>query len=103
MINKKKIILVLIITLMLNIIGCKKGQDLFNKSTKYNNSDRFKIVSVQKIDDDEINGINIFILVDKETKIMYMQTEKFYDGYSTALQVMVDTDGKPLIYNDVLN
>lgn len=85
---KKKIILILILALMLSITGCGKGQgssedssvDLSNTSKesdpstyKYDSNDsRFKIVSVEEIDDGTTNGENISILVDKETKIMYI-------------------------------
>ncbi|MDT8718308.1 hypothetical protein IAI10_16695 [Clostridium sp. 19966] len=60
------------------------------------------MVSVENIDDGTANGENISILVDKETKIMYMQIEKYQAGYGLGLQVMVDKDGKPLIYNSDL-
>ena len=36
------------------------------------------------------------ILVDKETKVMYLWVKK---GYGAGLTVMLDVDGKPLIYD----
>lgn len=71
-------------------------------SYQYSTNSRFKVVSVETIDDGTTNGENISILVDKETKIMYMQTQKFQSGYGLGLEVMVDKDGKPVIYNSDL-
>jgi len=115
---KKNMIGILLITLMISFTGCGKVQELSNQietrsdssiygevsTYKYNSANsRFEIVSVEQIDDGSKFGENISILVDKETKIMYAQTEKHDMGYGLALQVMVDKDGKPLIYNGSLN
>lgn len=48
------------------------------------------------IDDFSIGGYGAFILVHKETRVMYMT---YYQGGTT---VMLDEDGKPLIYEGEL-
>lgn len=78
------------------LIGCGA-----NASEKLDNrlDNRFDLISSEKIKDGTNNGITLRVLVDKETKVMYLLTEKFQSGYGVGLQVMVDKDGKPLIYN----
>lgn len=89
--KKMTIIFIACLTLIL-LIGCGA-----NASEKLDN--RFDLISSEKIKDGTNNGITLRVLVDKETKVMYLLTEKFQSGYGVGLQVMVDKDGKPLIYN----
>jgi hypothetical protein len=110
----KKILITILISLSVNtLIGCSAKNTTpqntevtqTNSATyKYNPKDsRFKIVSVEQIDDGTTGGITISTLVDRETKVMYMQTEKYKGGYGIGLQVLVDKDGKSLIYNGKLD
>lgn len=64
---------------------------------------RFKVVSKQTIDDGTNNRLTIKVLVDKDTRVMYMQTEMFQAGYGIGLQVMCDANGKPLLYKESLD
>jgi hypothetical protein len=107
---KKKIgIFVCICLLPFIFTGCNKGemqQAVVNLPKKensesylYSPNSRFKIVLEENINDGMGKGIWISILVDKETKVMYMLTEKVQGGYGMGLQIMVDESGKPLIYN----
>jgi len=72
-------------------------------SYEYPANSRFKIISKETIDDGTLNGLEISILVDKETRVMYMYTVKYQSGYGTALEILVDKDGKPLLYEGDLN
>lgn len=42
------------------------------------------------------NGVHVYIYVDTETRVMYMV------GYESGITVMVDTEGKPLIWEGEL-
>lgn len=58
--------------------------------------DRFMAV---RTDDDSLMAYT-YIYVDKETGVMYLFVK---DGYGGGLTVMVDEDGKPLIWEGVTN
>jgi hypothetical protein len=96
----------LMVLVVISLVGCGSGNefkvDQYDvDSYKYSSNGtkaRFKIVSYQKINDGTNNGIKFLTFVDTQTKVMYVQTEKFQSGYGLAMQVMVDTNGKPLIY-----
>lgn len=97
--RSKKIIYIFIIsTLAIILSGCtiKKNEP---STYKYTDDNRFTIVKTEKIDDGTTNGLTIKIIVDKETKVMYMQTEKYSGAFAVGLEIMLDKEGKPLIYN----
>lgn len=119
--KNSKAILLLIILLISILTGCtaelyekdeidaalyEKNEidtDQYDPNTyKYSNDSRFKVVSIENIEDGTINGLTIIVLVDKKTKVMYMQTEKFQSGYGITLQVLLDAEGKPLLYDENL-
>lgn len=99
---KKKIfclLLILILPICLMFSGCSKNPKSDNYFTEKNN----RFVFVKNYTD---NGkVNFKILVDKETRVMYLyyiyEKSMKYD-YKTGLTVMVDSDGKPLIYEGEL-
>lgn len=93
------IILIVIMTSLL-CVGCSKLSVKYNdiNTYEYTKDNRFEISSQEEIDDGTTNGLTIRVLVDKETGVMYLYTEKFKSGYGTSLTVLVDKDGKPLIY-----
>ena len=47
-------------------------------------------MKTENIKDSTINGLTITILVYKETKAMYMMTEKYSQSYGVGLEVLVD-------------
>ncbi|CAB1249652.1 DUF6440 family protein [Clostridium sp. MT-14] len=101
--NKKIIDVILMCLVIVMLAGCDSSTNQYKPSTyKYDSNSKFKIVSVEEINDGSINGMTISTLVDKSTRVMYLQTEKYSDGYAIGLQVLVDKDGKPLIYDDNL-
>lgn len=70
-------------------------------------SNRFMIVSEDVIKSEYFsdglnNDLRIFVLVDKHTRVMYMLTAKYKRGFGMALEVMVDSAGKPLIYQGAI-
>ena len=112
-INKK---FLLIITVCLGLLaGCQSvptegangEQNNVSKKTEfaditsyeYDSNSKFKVVHCEEIDDGTVNGTRISILVHKDTKVMYMQTIKFQAGYGLSSEVMLDPDGKPLLYD----
>lgn len=86
---KKKILIILfalIIPICLLFAGC--SSKIENKQTEEH--------LMVCIDDFTIGGYGAFILVHKETRVMYMA---YYQGGTT---VMLDKDGRPLIYEGEL-
>lgn len=80
--KKLKLILVIVFVLIIpfGLVGCKNNvkeikEDRFIVVEKYNNTNTF------------------YILVDKETKVCYLQSI-YYEG----LTVLVDENGKPILY-----
>lgn len=60
----------------------------------------FTPVGVQHISDGTIGGLDIRYFVDKNTGVLYALTEKYRWGYGLSFTVVVDTDGKPVIYEE---
>ena len=79
---KKILCLVIAIMLMLTCVGCS------NENNNTITDDRFVVV-----EDGWADGNRAFIMVDKETKVMYLT---FSCG--GGITVMLDTDGKPLLW-----
>lgn len=64
---------------------------------------RFVVVSYEHIDVGSINGLNISTLVDRETRVMYILAEKYQSGYGLSMEVLVDANGRPILYEGELN
>ena len=85
----KKKLFCLFLILMLPILllsGCDKKSE--------NSTSELVSISYENID----NGFTI-IFVHKKTKVMYLYVKK---GYGAGLTVMLDSDGKPLLYKGEL-
>ena len=82
----KKVVAIIVMVIMccMLLIGCSS-----NHATITADSGRFL-----RIDDDKF-GAFCQIIVDKETRVMYLFRKH---GYGGGLTVMVDADGKPLTY-----
>lgn len=78
--NMKKLAIMLVLAISLS--GCSGT----NSNTEYENNGRFR-----KVYSDFTNSI----YVDSETNVMYFW---HHGGYSGGLTVMVDENGKPLIW-----
>ena len=81
---KKILCLVIAIILMLTFVGCN------NNGNETIVDDRFEIV-----EDGWTNSNRAFIMVDKETKVMYLM----FNG-GGGITVMLDADGKPLLWEE---
>lgn len=97
----------LLVVLMLINVGCvtvvnEESNSRNERSISEKETERFVLISKQKIDDNSINGITINLLVDKETKVMYVFTTKYQHGYGAGMEVLVDENGKPVIYEGEL-
>lgn len=97
---KKKILIILlalIIPICLLFVGCG------TKSENYqdNSSERFVIIEKVQDEFEGVDGItiDIYIVVDKETRIMYFYCSGFE---SFEFETMLDKDGKPLLYEGEL-
>ena len=78
----KKTIVILAIIIILLLTGCD------THSTEWDQQETARLYVT-----DHSNSYRIY--VDKETKVMYLRTKQ---GYGEALCVMVDADGKPLLW-----
>lgn len=90
----------LFLILVFFVAGCSDVEHGNVNTYKYPHQNRFEIVMHENIDDGTTNGMTIMVLVDKETGVMYMYTKKFKAGYGCALEVLVDENGKPLLYGE---
>lgn len=64
------------------------------RDNTFQDSGRFKL-----LDEINKNSDGYFILVDKETRVMYLFAKY---GYGAGLTVMVDEEGKPMLYEGEL-
>ena len=92
----KKIIISLILVLVFPILilcGCGTKSDNYNE----NISERFVIIEkVQNnFRDGYENVCDVFIAVDKETKIMYI----LFCGGGFGIETLLNADGTPIIYD----
>ena len=89
-----KKLIALFITFCLCLMLCACGQTVEDDNEHLGNS-RFEQVYFEEYIYDNVNDINTVILVDKETGVMYLYVN---DSQRGGLTVMVDEDGKPLIW-----
>ena len=83
---RKILCLIFIIMLMLTCVGCS------NEDNEIITDNRF--VHIEQGWDDNNNSVHI--VVDTETKVMYMVRPQ------VGITVMLDSDGKPLLYEEGL-
>ena len=97
----KKKILIILLALIIPICLLFAGCGTKHKNYQDNSSDRFIILEKVQDEFEDIDGItiDIYIVVDKETRIMYF----YYSGFeSIGFETMLDKDGKPLLYEGEL-
>lgn len=93
---KKKLfclLLILLLPVCVLFTGCSTRSNDYQE----NISERFVIVEKVQTDFREIDSfvVDIFIIVDKETKIMYL----VFSGYEKlGIEIMLDVDGMPMIW-----
>lgn len=95
---KKLLILLLVLIMPIGLLcGCGTKADNYQE----NLSTRFVIVEkVQESFRDTRDSIyDICIVVDKETKIMYLA---FFGRYKVSVETMLNTDGTPMIWQGEL-
>lgn len=90
-------IVLVIITMLLCMLlfsSCENNSN--NENNEYSKVDRFVEVENGRFNDDTWYTT----YYDKETLIMYMVIDRLENNdYSRGITVMVDKDGKPLLYN----
>lgn len=95
---KKLIALFTVLCVCLILVGCNKDDDAV-----YAGNSRFEQVYYEGYSIEGVNSVDTVILVDKETGVMYLYVSTVN---RSGLTVMVDEDGKPLIWegggNDTL-
>lgn len=105
--NAIKIKRVLFLFLCVGILaGCTSEVGAVEKSKqsnitkyKYDDDSQFKVVHDESIKNFDEGRVTITILAHTKTKVMYLQTEKFSQGYGVGLEVMLDEHGNPLLYD----
>lgn len=89
----KKIILMCCLLLSFSLVGC--GEPSSDESTTRliddRDSDRFLSIYI---------GCEDYIFVDIETRVQYLFVKDYSGG---GLTVMVDADGKPILYEGEIN
>lgn len=83
---KKFVYLLLVIVILLAFIGCSESE---SEPYDINTTDRFIRV---------YGDFNNAIYVDKETNVLYLW---HCGGYSGGLSVMLDENGKPLLWEEI--
>lgn len=127
---KKFAITLISASLLIALVGCSSSQPLETSYTDYASNSglpsvseksqptpdqydissylywpddsRFTVVAVERIEDGTNSGITITTLADRKTKVMYLLTEKFQAGYGISMDVLVNAEGKPMIYDGVV-
>ena len=92
--SRLKAILTFVIMFVVVAIGGLLFTGCAYKDKIFQDGGRFKLV-----EDSDNNDDGYFILVDKETRVMYLFAKY---GYGAGLTVMVDEEGKPMLYEGEL-
>nr|DAT76309.1 MAG TPA: protein of unknown function (DUF5016) [Caudoviricetes sp.] len=99
---KKKLfclLLILILPVCFLFSGCNR--DIKSSNTMIT----FNVGNIELIKIEQVgigNGDELIILVDKQTRVMYLLICS-YNGNHSGLTVMLDANGKPLIFEGELN
>jgi len=83
---------VIVIMMVTLLAGCDGGREVY-KDIDDSDVGRFREVYYQKVP----GGNFMYIYADSETGVMYVFVK---DGYGGGLTVMVDENGKPLLWDD---
>ena len=79
---KKILCLVIIVTMLLTCVGCSTTlEDESHKTSMF-----------IRVEQEMLNGSSYSVVYHKETKVMYAVS------YTAAFTVMLDADGKPLLW-----
>lgn len=117
----KKTLLIILLLSLIGLTGCaseksfeKMQEDIKNIENSIGTTTKSDIesyvctgnvtfvpISYMHIKDSTINGLDILQYVDLDTGVMYVYTEKYGSGYGTTLEVLVDADGNPRVYEDL--
>ena len=85
---KKILCLVLIVMMLLTCVGC--GSDMETvQDTKEETISKSMFIQIE-------DGINYKVVYHKETKVMYTISDGYYN--TGTFTVMLDADGKPLLW-----
>ena len=84
--NKIKLIICCLL-LSISLVGCGDDRSYYKEI----NGRRFLVIE----SDESINNKYWELFVDVETKVQYV---KFEGGYQGPMSVLVDADGKPILY-----
>ena len=90
------VVIVAIVLTFSCILLTSCDSDVNNKNDRY---DRFYVIPMYGVDSkDNKSKYPLKIYVDKETKVQYI-----YNTYQGGMCVLVDSDGKPLLYDGDFN
>lgn len=92
--SRLKAVLTFIIVFVVVAVGGLLFTGCAYRDRTFQGSGRFKL-----IDDTNSNADGCFILVEKKTRVMYLFVKY---GYGAGLTVMVDEEGKPMLYEGEL-
>ena len=84
---KKILCLILTLIILLTCAGCKNSIQPLDEPTQTNSI-------FIKVEDGVNNGYQYSVVYHKDTKVMYTVS------YHTVFTVMLDADGKPLLYEE---
>ena len=94
---KKFSTILLVFVMLFCLVGCDSNKE----TSKEDEFSSIFYASYEKISEDKrflcISSCNGYIFVDKQTKVQYLYIKEDYSG---GLTVLVDTDGKPLLYDE---
>lgn len=92
--EKRNIVLIIILIILITIVMFSNIIEEVTITEEYSQNEQFIF-----IDESHIGDIVIYRCYDKDTKVIYMFTGSNY----SKLTVMVDADGKPLLYEEENN
>lgn len=93
-ISRLRAVLTFVIMFVVVAIGGLLFTGCAYRDKTFQDGGKFKL-----IDNANLNTDGYFILVDKETRVMYLFVKY---GYGAGLEVMVDEEGKPMLYEGEL-